>query len=152
MVICTLKICFTFFKNTEKMTLSILDVYPPKIDRMKILSIPGDSSHQGASFEARFAHDSLSKTYSFSWNTEFCFSNVLDVYPSKIDRFWDLFAPFCSSCPCASFCFLIVFSHPLKINTFFKKKHSKNTKNQKKGPARSFWDAGHLHFKVWGDF
>ncbi len=98
-----------FFKNIEKMTFGIWDVYPSKIDRMKILSIPGDSSHQGASFEARFAHDSLSKTYSFSWNTEFCFSNVLDVYPSKIDPFWEFLAPFCSSRPCASFNFLIIF-------------------------------------------
>ena len=55
-----------FFKNIEKMTFGIWDVYPPKIDRMTILSIPGDSSHQGASFEARFVHDSLSKTRSFS--------------------------------------------------------------------------------------
>ena len=55
-----------FHEILKKNQNSILDVYPSKIDRMKILSIPGDSSHQGASFEARFAHDSLSKTNSFS--------------------------------------------------------------------------------------
>ena len=125
-----------FFKNTEKMTFTILDVYPPKIDRMKMLSIPGDREFQRASFGTRFGCHSLSKTYSFSWNTEFCFSNVLDVYPSKIDRFWEFVAPFCSSRPCASFCFLIYFSHPLKINTFFKKKHKRHTLFSPKGPCQ----------------
>ena len=117
------------------MTFTILDVYPPKFDRIKKIIWPPESSHQGASFEARFAHDSLSKTYSFSWNTEFCFSNVLDVYPSKIDCFWELFAPSCSSRPCASFCFLIHFSHPLKINTFFMKKHLIFKKRPLPGPS-----------------
>ena len=114
-----------FFKNTEnnlKNTLSVLDVYPPKIDRMKMLSIPGDREFQRASFGTRFGCHSLSKTYSFLWNTEKHFFSILDVYPSKIDRFWDLFAPFCRSLPCASFCFLIYFSHPLTIITFFSKK------------------------------
>ena len=113
------------FSKTLKNTLSVLDVYPPKIDRMIIWSIPGDSSHQGASLEARFAHDSLSKTYSFSWNTEFCFSDVLDVYPPKIDRFWVLFAPFVRSRPCASFLLFNLFPHHLKNNIF-----KKNTKTK----------------------
>ena len=113
-VICVCGAKRHFFKNTEKMTFSILDVYPPKIDRMRKIIWPPESSHQGASFEARFAHDSLSKTYSFSWNTEKMFSSISSVYPSKIDPFWEFAAPPESSRPCASFCFLIYLSHPLK--------------------------------------
>ena len=60
----------SFLQNTEKMTFSILDVYPPKFDRMKLLIWPPESSHPGASFGARFGHDSLCKTTSFLWNTE----------------------------------------------------------------------------------
>ena len=42
-------------KNTEKSVFSILDFYPPKFGRMKLLVQPPESYHQCASFGTLFA-------------------------------------------------------------------------------------------------
>ena len=113
-----------FFKNIEKVTFGIWDVYPSKIDRMTILSIPGDSSHQGASFEARFAHDSLSKTFSFSWNTE-KIKTIFSTYtPQRLIVFENLLHHFVALVRAHLFAFLLFFA-PSKNQHFFQVKSQK---------------------------
>ena len=52
-------------KNTEKLFFSILDVYLPKFDRMKLLVQPPESYHQCASVGTLFAIKGFQKQLVF---------------------------------------------------------------------------------------
>ena len=54
----------SFLQNIEFFVFSMMDVYPPKIDRMTNLRIPGDREFQRASFGTRFGCHSRCKTTS----------------------------------------------------------------------------------------
>ena len=72
-------------KNTENIFFSILDFYPPKFDRMKLLVHPPESYHQCASFGTLFAIKGFQKQLVFDeiLKKKLC---IFDVYPSFFDR------------------------------------------------------------------
>ena len=92
--ILTTQRCFgIFLKNTEKIFFCILDVYPPKFDRMKLLVHSPESYHQCASFGTLFVIKGFQKRLVFNRILKKYFSvfwmfthHFLIVWPWNLDQ------------------------------------------------------------------
>ena len=112
------KIIIIIYKNTEKMVFIIFDVYPQKVGRMIFFGTTTGKLSSRRIFWHSVCYKKPFKKTSFLWFTAKTVFSIFDVYPSFFDRMTMKPGPKESYDPCASFLFLIRFSHPRKNWTF----------------------------------